>query len=278
MNIGSRCNGLISDSYGNRFLSTIDGRVLRLGDELLFTPTITNPPIGKITFAGSNHVFSVGGQGSGPLRYYWLLNGAPLPGKTNATLDLNNLTSGQSGDYSVIVSNFVGSVTSTPVVLEVKNVALFLGNQMLTNGSYNFLTPPTLTIGSVFANGSKFYTLDNSTPDFAATFYTAPFTVSTSATVRALGYSADFSQSEEADPVRLDPPLRRAVSHDPHRPLRVLQRNLPLLRALPIRHAVFQQHSGHAHRVIEQKNVATPSHFIGEQRILNDAHGVGKRP
>ena len=36
----------------------------------------------------------------------------------------------------------------------------FLGDQLLTNGTYTFPTPPTLSIRSTFPNGSSFYTLD----------------------------------------------------------------------------------------------------------------------
>jgi hypothetical protein len=72
---------------------------------------------------------------------------------------------------------------------------------MLTNGTYTFASPPTLSIRSTFPSGSAFYTLDGSTPSFGSTFYSGPFVLSQSATVRAIGYSSDFSQSEEADTV-----------------------------------------------------------------------------
>src|SRR5262249_48311809 len=120
---------------------------------------------------------------------------------TNQVLNLNAVMPSQAGPYSVVVSNVVGSVTSAPAILRIKSVAIYLGNQMLTNGTYLFTSPPTLSIRSAFANGSPFYTLDGSAPSFNSIFYTGPFSLTQSATVRAIGYSSDFSQSEEADAV-----------------------------------------------------------------------------
>src|SRR5258708_5902756 len=82
-----------------------------------------------------------------------------------------------------------------------KNVELFWGNQLLTNGTYVFQVPPSLSVRSAYASGASFYTLDGSAPTFSSTPYSGPFTVSNSAIVRAIGYSAEFSQSEEADVV-----------------------------------------------------------------------------
>lgn len=121
-------------------------------------------------------------------------------------LTLNNLGASQSGSYSVLVTNLGGAITSAPALLAVKSVGIFLGDQFLTNDTYNFITPPTMSIFSAFPSGSIFYTLDGSPPTFASTFYNGPFVVGVSATIRALGYSSDFSQSEEADSVHISLP------------------------------------------------------------------------
>jgi hypothetical protein len=120
---------------------------------------------------------------------------------TSSILTRSNATPAEAGPYTVVVTNVAGSITSAPAVVRIKSVQLFLGSQMLTNGTYVFSTAPTLSIRSTFANGSSFYTLDGSPPSFDSTFYSGTFTLSQSATVRAIGYSADFSQSEEADPI-----------------------------------------------------------------------------
>ncbi len=200
-NYGSLCNGMVIDSNGNRFISMADGRVARLANEVAAMPVINNPPQGKTVLAGRTTSLTVGASGSGPLSYQWLRNSNSIPDATSASLNFANITSAQAGYYSVIVSNFAGSITSAPVQLRVKSVAIYSGNEILTNGTYVFASAPVFTIHSAFTNGSIFYTLDGSAPTFNSTPYSAPFTVSSSATVRAIGYSADFLQSEEADTV-----------------------------------------------------------------------------
>ena len=194
---------MLIDAHGNRFFSTLDRWVGRLGAEVVAAPQISTSPQGLTTFSGSNVVLTVAATGSGPLRIYWHRDGIFVPNGTNTTLNLPGATAAQSGNYTVVVSNFVNSVTSAPALVRIKAVQIFNGSQMMTNGAYNFLNPPTLSVRSAFASGSTFYTLDGSTPTFASTPYVGSITISSNATLRALGYSADFTQSEEADPVML---------------------------------------------------------------------------
>ena len=78
-------------------------------------PQIVVPPQSQITFAGSNATLLVSATGDG-LNYQWYWNPTDetitIPGATNAALTLTNLQASQYGDYSVIVSNPVGSVTN----------------------------------------------------------------------------------------------------------------------------------------------------------------------
>ena len=203
---------MVVDNKGNRFFSMSNGTVNRLAPDY-FLPIITNVLQSQTVFAGSNVVFSVGASGSTPLRYYWLFQNQPLPGQTNAVLTLTNVTSTNAGLYSVIVSNYVGAATSAPpVMLRVKSVELFNGNQMLTGGTYPFASPPTLSIHSAFAGGLIFYTLNGSTPDFTSTPYAGPFVVSNSAIINAIGYSSDFFQSDNADTVTVTVPPQFTLS------------------------------------------------------------------
>ena len=51
-------------------------------------------------------------SGSAPLTYQWWKDGVALAGQTNTTLNLTGLTTADSGNYTVVVSNAGGSVTS----------------------------------------------------------------------------------------------------------------------------------------------------------------------
>lgn len=203
LSLPAQCNAMVSDASGNRFISMADGTIARLGAEALSAPNITNNPSGQTILIGSNTVFEVGSSGTTPLHYFWLLNGTNCGDSKAPLLTISNASPSDAGTYSVVVSNFVGSKTSTPALLRVKSVAIHNGSQLMTNGTYQVAGPTSLTVYSSFASGSVFYTLDGSTPDFSSTFYTGPFIVWNSATVRAIGYSADFLQSEEADAVTL---------------------------------------------------------------------------
>lgn len=200
-------NGLVSDSQGNRVLSVSTGEIYFLTPDVFSAPAISAQPAGQTVMAGSNATLSVTAAGSTPLYYFWLQNSNALAGDTNATLTLTNVATNQADLYSVIVSNLVGTTNSASAQLRVKNVELFLGSRLLTNGAYYFTNTPTFTIVSEFTNGSSFYTLDGSTPSFLSTPYTGPFSLSNNATIQAIGYSADFSQSEFADTVIAFPPV-----------------------------------------------------------------------
>ena len=98
-------------------------------------PAITTQPADANIFAGKNSSFAVSATGTAPLVYQWrkegaaLMNNSVFSGVSNATLALVSATTNQTGGYSVVVSNFVGSVTSRVATLSVVPVpALLLSN------------------------------------------------------------------------------------------------------------------------------------------------------
>ena len=54
-----------------------------------------------------------------PPSFQWYCNELPLSGKTSSILGLFNVRTNDSGLYTVVVTNYVGSLTSSPVSLEV---------------------------------------------------------------------------------------------------------------------------------------------------------------
>jgi hypothetical protein len=203
LGLPANCNQLVLDGSGNRFISLQNGTVARLGAEGSLKPSITNALQGTTVFAGTDVILTAGATGTAPLAYYWYFNGGYLTNTSVGSLDLGATVPAQGGEYSLIVSNALGTATNPAVSVRVKSVQLYIGSQMLTNGTYSFSNAPTISVHSTFTNGSVYYTLDGSAPDFTGTLYTGPFTLSSNATVQAIGYSADFSQSEEADPANI---------------------------------------------------------------------------
>ncbi|MCL4181642.1 MAG: immunoglobulin domain-containing protein [Verrucomicrobia bacterium] len=82
-------------------------------------PAVVDPPRSQTRFVGQSVRFHVTASGSPPLDYQWRHNGVDLPGATNATLILSNLTPADAGRYSVAVANPLSSVVSPEARLTV---------------------------------------------------------------------------------------------------------------------------------------------------------------
>jgi hypothetical protein len=82
-------------------------------------PGITSPPQNQTVAAGSAATFSVTASGSAPLTYQWRFSGTNLAGANSASLSLFNVQPQQAGNYSVVVSNAAGTVTSGNAILSV---------------------------------------------------------------------------------------------------------------------------------------------------------------
>ncbi|MCX8155288.1 MAG: immunoglobulin domain-containing protein [Verrucomicrobiae bacterium] len=107
---------------------------------VLRPPTLLVQPANISTGVGSNVTFTVQAEGTLPLRYQWYFNGVNrLVGETNASLVLLNVQPEQAGNYSVVVTNSVGAVTSQVATLTV-----------IGGGP---ATPPTIPRGSLVYRG-----------------------------------------------------------------------------------------------------------------------------
>ena len=77
-------------------------------------PSIQVQPQGQTVNAGSSVTLSVGATGTGPLVYQWFLNGTNLTGAiTSTNYVINNVQAANTGNYSVLVSNPFGSLSSS---------------------------------------------------------------------------------------------------------------------------------------------------------------------
>lgn len=94
-------------------------------------PIILTQPTNQTTFPGNPLVLQVAAVGSHQLWYQWYFDGQALPRATNATLLLPDLLMGQAGYYSVLVSNALGTVTSTKVRVTEQQVVSFWGNRLV---------------------------------------------------------------------------------------------------------------------------------------------------
>lgn len=85
-------------------------------------PIITTQPVSVTKVVNSTATFSVSAKGSNPLAYQWFFNAAPVAGATTNFLTVTNVQFTNSGNYSVVITNVVGAVTSTNAYLDVEPV------------------------------------------------------------------------------------------------------------------------------------------------------------
>ena len=83
-------------------------------------PVIVQQPTNWLVLSiGASVTNRVQASGTTPLAYQWCLNGAPLPGQTKNSIILTNVQLSNAGDYTAVVTNIGGSVTSRVVTLTV---------------------------------------------------------------------------------------------------------------------------------------------------------------
>jgi len=114
-------------------------------------PIIALQPAAQTVVAGSAALFSVTASANPAPAYQWYKNTTALPGATNASLAIAAASGRDVGNYSVAVSNSLGSVSSTSASLMV-NPGSVLSNlsvrTTLANGQ-------SLIVGAVVAGGAK---------------------------------------------------------------------------------------------------------------------------
>lgn len=116
---------------------------------VLVPPSITAGPTGQVAVAGSTVQFTVAASGTAPLHYQWRWNSSDLPGQNSTQLTLNNVQPVNAGNYTVVVTNTAGSVTSS-VALLVVNVPPFItadptNQTVLEGGAVTFTVAATGT-------------------------------------------------------------------------------------------------------------------------------------
>ncbi|MBI5769404.1 MAG: immunoglobulin domain-containing protein [Verrucomicrobia bacterium] len=86
---------------------------------LRLAPVITTPPRAQVVLAGTTATLSVAVLADPTPTYQWRFNGAALAGATSPTLVLANASAATAGNYEVVVTSPLGTVTSSLVQLSV---------------------------------------------------------------------------------------------------------------------------------------------------------------
>ncbi len=106
----TRANGktVTGDLYGRGIQKTVQ------------SPHVTTQPASQTIMAGQTATFTVTATGTAPLSYQWNLNGTAISGATSSTYTTPAETTSASGaQFTVVISNTGGNVTSSAAVLTV---------------------------------------------------------------------------------------------------------------------------------------------------------------
>lgn len=153
---------------------------------VVLPPAIVTQPTNQIAVSGSNVNFSVTATGTPPLGYSWYLNGQTLlQNGSNSSLTLSAVMPTDNGNYTVVVSNSYGSVTSQVATLTVGfppgvtisgSQSVLPGNDVFLSASatgtgpfsyqwqFNGTNLPNDIITTVAGNGSGTYAGDGGSP------------------------------------------------------------------------------------------------------------------
>jgi hypothetical protein len=141
--------GLAIQIDGNRGDNVLNGTTTFWVDNVTLTltpsgqsnaaaPMIIYYPRSLTVPAGTNASFSVAAVSTQPLGYQWSFNSTNLPGATNATLNISNVRSTDSGSYSVLITAAGGPSTSPSATLTVQ----------VSTPSLTWANPPSITYGT----------------------------------------------------------------------------------------------------------------------------------
>lgn len=104
-------------------------------------PTIATPPPSQSILAGQSVTFTVSANGTAPLAYQWRWNATNLPGAAADSFTRTNAQPADAGSYSVVVTNSVGSVTSSPAILSVGTLL----PAVIAQWNFNSVPPDAVT-------------------------------------------------------------------------------------------------------------------------------------
>jgi len=113
------------------------GNLTKRAVSALLSPQITGQPVEQVATPGDIVTFSVVVDDARAVTFQWKFNGIDIPGATGDSLLLTNVSAANEGQYSVVVTNSAGSVTSALA-------ALMLRRDPIVNTS----TPPRLIVYS----------------------------------------------------------------------------------------------------------------------------------
>jgi len=161
---------------------------------VLVPPSITNQPQSLSVIIGNSADFSVVAGGTAPLSFQWRRSGTNLVGANAASFNIASAQPADAGQYSLVITNAAGSITSAVATLTV-------------------VVPPTVTVTATDANASEpgantgtfTFTRTSSTASNLTVNYTVSGTAGAGVDYTALSGTALFGVGESSIQVLVTP-------------------------------------------------------------------------
>jgi peptidyl-Asp metalloendopeptidase len=122
--------GDANESYNTLTINNTANTVANFRQTVVSTnqpPSISVQPAPVNVPLGSNATFWVVASGSTPLAHQWRKNGSPIAGATLSNYTIVNVQASNAANYSVVITNNYGSVTSSAAALTI-NFTVSLGD------------------------------------------------------------------------------------------------------------------------------------------------------
>lgn len=116
--------GIAVDILGHLYVTS--GSTVRKGERALPPQFTGEQPASQTVNAGANATFSVTATGTPAPTYQWYFNGNAIASANGSTLTIPNIRASDAGDYTVVVTNSLGSATSNKAALTVNAPAPIL--------------------------------------------------------------------------------------------------------------------------------------------------------
>jgi subtilisin-like proprotein convertase family protein len=152
--------GVRLDQAGGYRVQVTDDQASSLSAEAILrvlppsAPLILVQPEGQYVSVGDRATLTVGSAGLSPLSFQWFRNGTRISGANASSYTTSVLGVGDDATYSVVITNSLGSATSSNAAVQVVPVPLIL----VPLGAVNVHVGDTLRLGVGAAGSSLSYT------------------------------------------------------------------------------------------------------------------------
>jgi len=110
--------GIAVDKGNSLYVADTFNNAIRKG-VLAGPPVFLTQPQSQSAESGNSVLFSVNLSSLIAVTYQWCFNGNAISGATGASLVLSDVSESNAGNYTVVVANALGSITSDPATLTV---------------------------------------------------------------------------------------------------------------------------------------------------------------